>query len=62
LRYTLYYKMNKQEILCELVKANSRQIIKIMTVNNCDQKQAIYLWMKKFKNKINDYLLIHSTE
>lgn len=54
--------MNKQEILCELVKANSRQIIKIMTVNNCDQKQAIYLWMKKFRNKINDYLLIHSTE
>ena len=54
--------MNKQEILCELVKVNSRQIIKIMKANNCDQTQAIYLWMKLFKNKINDYLLIHSTE
>ena len=54
--------MNKQEILCELVKANSHQIIKIMSVNKCDQKQAIFLWMKQFRNKINDYLLVHSTE
>ena len=54
--------MNKQEILCELVKANSRQIIKIMRVNNCDQKQAIFLWMKQFRNRISDYILVHSTE
>jgi hypothetical protein len=54
--------MNKQEILCELVKANSRQIIKIMNDNKCDHKQAIYTWMKIHKNKINDYILIHSTE
>ena len=54
--------MNKQEILCELVKANSRQIIKIMNFNKCDQKQAIYLWMKQFKSQIDNYLLIHSTE
>jgi hypothetical protein len=54
--------MNKQEILCELVKVNNHQIVKIMNVNKCDYKQAIFLWMKIHRNKINDYILIHSTE
>jgi len=54
--------MNKQEILCELVKANHKRIIKIMDIEKCDHKQAMYLWMKKNKSKIDNYLIIHSTE
>lgn len=54
--------MNKQEILCELVKVNNKRIIKIMNDEQCDYKQAIYLWMKKNKSKIDNYLIIHSSD
>ena len=56
----IYYKMNKKEILSELVKANNKRIQKTMQRYNINYTDALLLWMKKHKKKIDNYLLIHS--
>lgn len=52
--------MNKKEILCELVKANNKRIQKTMQRYNINYTDALLLWMKKHKKKIDNYLVIHS--
>jgi len=56
----IYYKMNKKEILSELVKANNKKIQKIMHQYNINYTDALLLWMQKHKKKIDNYLVIHS--
>ena len=52
--------MNKQEVLAALVKANSATIQDIMVDKECSINEAIVIWMKINRNKINNYLIIHA--
>jgi len=60
LRYTIYYKMKKQEVLGELVKANSSVIKNIMEDKECSYMEAVAIWIKINYNIINNYIIIHS--
>lgn len=54
--------MNKQEVLAALVKVNLRTIQSIMEDKECTQNEAIVIWMKINRDKINNYLIIHADE
>jgi hypothetical protein len=54
--------MNKQQVLHALVKANMHTIKNIMDDKECSQNEAIVIWMKINRNKINNYLIIHADE
>jgi len=63
LRFYIYYnKMNKQQVLNELVKVNMNIIKNIMDDKECSLNEAIVIWMKINRNKINNYLIIHADE
>ena len=54
--------MNKQQVLNELVKVNMGTIKNIMDDKECSLNEAIVIWMKINRNKINNYLIIHAEE
>jgi len=52
--------MKKEQLLNELVKVNSSVINNIMDDKECSYLEAVAIWIKINRNRINNYLIIHA--
>lgn len=50
----------KEEVLGDIIECNKKNIIKIMTSQNCPYNEALTIWLKINKSRIDNIMILRA--